>query len=124
MLTSDWFASVIQVKLEGDVNILRLTPFLPLGFGLLTQIYKLCIGCLMSNVTVNISFQDQLLKEIDSVAARESRSRSELLRQAARDYVRRQKQWEDVFRLGDRLTERLKLTKRDVETEIRRVRTG
>ena len=76
----------------------------------------------MSNVTVNISFQNQLLKEIDSVAARESRSRSELLRQAARDYVRRQKQWEDVFRLGDRLTERLKLTKRDVETEIRSVR--
>ena len=28
MLTSYWFASVIQVKLEGDVNILRLTPFL------------------------------------------------------------------------------------------------
>ncbi len=26
MLTSHWFASLIQVKLEGDVNILRLTP--------------------------------------------------------------------------------------------------
>ena len=29
MLISDWFASVIQVKLEDDINILRLTPFLP-----------------------------------------------------------------------------------------------
>ena len=77
---------------------------------------------LMSNVTVNISFQDKLLKEIDSEAARESRSRSELLRQAARVYVRRQKQWEDVFRLGDRLNERNELKKRDVETEIRSVR--
>jgi len=76
----------------------------------------------MSNVTVNISFQDKLLKEIDSEAARESRSRSELLRQAARVYVRRQKQWEDVFRLGDRLNERHELKKRDVETEIRSVR--
>ena len=76
----------------------------------------------MSNVTVNISFQDKLLKEIDSEAARESRSRSELLRQAARVYVRRQKQWEDVFRLGDRLNERNELKKRDVETEIRSVR--
>ena len=27
MLTSYWFASVIRVKPEGDVNILRLTPF-------------------------------------------------------------------------------------------------
>ena len=29
MLISDWFTSVIQVKLEDDINILRLTPFLP-----------------------------------------------------------------------------------------------
>ena len=27
MLISDWFGSAIQVKLEGDINILRLTPF-------------------------------------------------------------------------------------------------
>ena len=27
MLTSDWFASAVQVKPEDDVNILRLTPF-------------------------------------------------------------------------------------------------
>ena len=80
------------------------------------------MGFIMSNVTVNISFQDKLLKEIDSVAARESRSRSELLRQAARVYVRRQKQWEDVFRLGDRLNERLDFKKSDVEREIRNVR--
>ncbi len=80
------------------------------------------MGFVMSNVTVNISFQDKLLKEIDSVAARESRSRSELLRQAARVYVRRQKQWEDVFRLGDRLNERLNFKKGDVEREIRSVR--
>lgn len=80
------------------------------------------MGFIMSNVTVNISFQDKLLKEIDSVAARESRSRSELLRQAARVYVQRQKQWEDVFRLGDRLNERLDIKKSDVEREIRSVR--
>ena len=28
MLKSNWFASVIQVKLKSDFNILRLTPFL------------------------------------------------------------------------------------------------
>ena len=27
ILTSDWFASASQVKLEDDFNILRLTPF-------------------------------------------------------------------------------------------------
>jgi len=55
----------------------------------------------MSNVTVNISFQDALLTEIDAEANRESRSRSELLREAARLYVRRQKQRGDVFAVGE-----------------------
>jgi metal-responsive CopG/Arc/MetJ family transcriptional regulator len=42
----------------------------------------------MSTVTVNISFQDALLADIDATARREARSRSELLREAARLYVR------------------------------------
>ena len=76
----------------------------------------------MSNVTVNISFQDALLAAIDAEARRESRSRSELLREAARLYVRRQRQWESVFALGDRQSARLALTGRDVAKEIRAVR--
>ncbi|MFH1970282.1 MAG: ribbon-helix-helix domain-containing protein [Verrucomicrobiota bacterium] len=77
----------------------------------------------MSNVTVNISFQDALLTEIDAEANRESRSRSELLREAARLYVRRQKQWADVFTVGDKQSARLGLTAADVNREIRTVRT-
>ena len=76
----------------------------------------------MSNVTVNISFQDSLLADIDAEATRESRSRSELLREAARLYIRRQRQWADVFALGDRQTTRLGLTEALVEKEIRAVR--
>jgi CopG family transcriptional regulator/antitoxin EndoAI len=76
----------------------------------------------MSNVTVNISFQDTLLAEIDAEAEREARSRSELLREAARLYVRRQKQWNDLFALGDRVTARAGLTEADVSREIRAAR--
>lgn len=76
----------------------------------------------MSNVTVNISFQDSLLAEIDAEAERESRSRSELLREAARLYVRRQKQWGDLFALGDRQAAGAGLTAADVRREIRAVR--
>ena len=76
----------------------------------------------MSNVTVNISFQGQLLAEIDAEAARESRSRSELLREAARLYVRRQKQWSDLFALGDRQAAQAGLTEVDVRREIKAVR--
>ncbi len=76
----------------------------------------------MRNLTVNISFQDKLLAEIDAGAKRESRSRSELLREAARLYVRRQKQWERVFPVGDELSKRGNLTERDVAREIQNVR--
>jgi len=76
----------------------------------------------MRNVTVNISFQDALLAEIDAEAKRESRTRSELLREAARLYVRRQGQWERVFALGDELSKQRSLTKTDVVREIRNVR--
>ncbi len=76
----------------------------------------------MSNVTVNISFQDSLLAEIDAEASRESRSRSELLREAARSYIRRQRQWDAVFTLGDTITRSEGLTEADVNRAILNVR--
>ena len=76
----------------------------------------------MQNVTVNISFQDALLAEIDAEAKREFRTRSELLREAARLYVRRQRQWERVFALRDELSKQRSLTKTDIAREIRDVR--
>ena len=76
----------------------------------------------MRNVTVNISFQDALLPEIDAEAKRESWTRSELLREAARLYVRRQRQWERVFALRDELSKQRSLTKTDIAREIRDVR--
>lgn len=72
----------------------------------------------MSTITVNISFQDSLLKEIDKTAKKEHRSRSELLREAARLYIQRQRQWEKLFMLGDRMTEEKQLNLKDVEEEI------
>ena len=72
--------------------------------------------------TVNISFQDGLLADIDAEAKRESRSRSELLREAARQYVERQRRWDQLFALGDSITRELGLTEADVAREIRQVR--
>jgi len=72
----------------------------------------------MSNVTVNISFQDSLLSDIDRVAKKEARSRSELLREAARAYIQRQERWNDIFALGKRVARRNKLQPEDVSREI------
>ena len=76
----------------------------------------------MGNVTVNISFQDTLLEEIDAEAKKESRSRSELLREAARAYVQKQQKWERLFALGDALVQQGAIAPKDVNEAIREVR--
>lgn len=78
----------------------------------------------MPSVTVNLSFQDSLLAEIDRVARDESRSRSELIREAARMYIERKRQWDDVFGVGDRLRQSEKISQRDIANEIAAHREG
>jgi CopG family transcriptional regulator/antitoxin EndoAI len=72
----------------------------------------------MSNVTVNISFQDTLLREIDRVARTETRSRSEFLREAARAYIQRKARWTGIFAMGRKLAREKNVTPEDVAREI------
>jgi len=68
--------------------------------------------------TVNIAFRKDLLKAIDDVAKRESRSRSELIREAARMYIERKDRWEAIFRAADQAVSARDLTEKDVEAEV------
>jgi len=77
----------------------------------------------MAISTVNISFKEDLLAEIDRIARRESRSRSELIREAARSYIDRKKRWERIFVFGGKQANKLGLKERDVETAISERRT-
>ena len=76
----------------------------------------------MSTVTVNISFQDRLLADIDRIAQRESRSRSELLREAARIYIERKERWNNIFAKTSIQSGKQALTEKDVLEEISRYR--
>jgi len=72
----------------------------------------------LKNKTVNISFKKDLLKKIDDIAEEESRSRSELVREAARIYIERKERWKKIFSYGDILTRDKKLSEGDVKKEI------
>ncbi len=72
----------------------------------------------MGTVTVNISFQDRLLSNIDRIARRESRSRSELLREAARIYIERKERWNQIFAKTSIQSGEKALTEKDVLDEI------
>ena len=61
--------------------------------------YILCIGGkTMKSTTINLSLPAQLLKLIDQEAKAELRTRSELLREAARSYLAREQRWRTLQR--------------------------
>lgn len=68
---------------------------------------------------VNISFQENLLADIDRLARRERRSRSELVREAARLYIERKNRWSRIFAEGQAAASRKRLSQKDVAAEIR-----
>ena len=72
----------------------------------------------MKTGTVNISFQKDLLRQIDEVAKEEARSRSELVREAARMYIERKTRWKEVFAYGKMQAEQHGLQEKDVASEI------
>ncbi len=72
----------------------------------------------MSTTTVNISFQESLLSDIDRVARKESRTRSELLREAARMYIERKRRWDRIFAYGKSKVAENRLTEDDIGREI------
>jgi len=76
----------------------------------------------MNTKTVNISFRKDLLEKIDKVAKEEMRTRSELIREAARMYIVRKERWDKIFAFGTQQAERLGLKEQDITEEIRKLR--
>ncbi|XDD44457.1 CopG family ribbon-helix-helix protein [Leptospira sp. WS60.C2] len=74
------------------------------------------------NQTFNIYFGKVLLKEIDKIAKREHRSRSELIREAARAYIEKKSKWQAIFAPGSKSVEKSNLTEADIFREIKTVR--
>ncbi len=72
----------------------------------------------MKSRAINISFKKDLLKKIDDIAKEESRSRSELVREAARIYIERKNRWKKIFSYGDILTRGTDISEEDLNKEI------
>ena len=62
------------------------------------------------------------MQQIDDVAKREARTRSELIREAARLYIERKRKWESIFSYGESLSSKYKFTEDDVADEIKKYR--
>ena len=78
-------------------------------------------GPMSSQRTVTISLPPELAKRVDQAAGKEGRSRSELFREALRQYLERQDRWERIFALGEGAARRTGL---DETAVLRAVKAG
>ena len=76
----------------------------------------------MKTQTVNISFSDSLLRDIDSVSREEARSRSELIREAARVYITKKRVWGSIFHFAEKHAKTQGLKESDINGAISKYR--
>ncbi len=63
---------------------------------------------------MTISLPPKLVREVDRKARFEGRSRSELVREALRQYLNRQDRWEQIFAYGRNAAEKANVKDKDV----------
>ena len=76
----------------------------------------------MALSTVNVAFREDLLRQIDETAKNEAKTRSELITEAARIYIERKKDWENIFAYGESVAAQYQFTEEDVNEEIQQYR--
>ena len=79
----------------------------------------------MDTVTINLSLPKNLLSRIDQQSKTESRSRSELIREATRSYLKRISAWDEIFKYGRKKAKELGIkSEEDVYRMIQEYRQG
>jgi len=69
--------------------------------------------------TVTVSLPPDLAREVDRVARKEGRSRSEMFREALRQYLARRDRWDRIFTAGEQAARRLSVTEHDVVAAVK-----
>lgn len=68
--------------------------------------------------TFTISLPPKLARQVDKQAAAEGRTRSELFREAVRQYLVRSERWGQIFAYGELVAAEQGLTETDVEKAV------
>lgn len=74
--------------------------------------------------TVTISLPPDLASEVDRLAKEEGRTRSELLREAFRQYAERRRRWDQLFAYGEVRASAVRMSEESVVAAVRTRRRG
>lgn len=69
--------------------------------------------------TVTVSLPPDLAREVDRVARKEGRSRSEMFREALRQYLARRERWDRIFAVGEQTAQKLGVSEQDVAAAVK-----
>jgi predicted transcriptional regulator len=72
--------------------------------------------------TLNLSFDDDLLKQIDYFANNESLTRTNLIYNSVRMYINRKKRLQELYAYGENIARKNNFTEDDVMEEIKNYR--
>ncbi|MDR1256419.1 MAG: hypothetical protein LBJ86_01575 [Spirochaetaceae bacterium] len=76
----------------------------------------------MAVAIVNLSFDDNMIKQIDYFANNESLTRADLIHNSVKMYINRKKRLQELYAYGENIATKNKLTEDDVMMEIRNYR--
>ncbi|MCA1708615.1 MAG: ribbon-helix-helix domain-containing protein [Actinobacteria bacterium] len=68
--------------------------------------------------TFTISLPPKLARQVDKQATAEGKTRSELFREAVRQYIARRDRWNQIFDYGERVVMERALTEEDVDRAV------
>jgi predicted transcriptional regulator len=78
----------------------------------------------MAVATINLSFDDDLVRQIDLIANKESLTRTDLIYNSVKMYINRKQKLQELFAYGERVAAENNFTEEDVFEEIKKYRNG
>jgi predicted transcriptional regulator len=76
----------------------------------------------MAVATINLTFDDDFVKQIDTVAVTESLTRTDLIYNSIKMYINRKQRLQELYKYGERIASRNNFTEEDVLDEIKNYR--
>jgi metal-responsive CopG/Arc/MetJ family transcriptional regulator len=78
----------------------------------------------MAVATINLTFDDDLIKQIDLIANNESLTRTDLIYNSVKMYINRKQKLQELFAYGECVALRNNFTEEDVMEEIKKYRNN
>ena len=78
----------------------------------------------MAVATINLTFDDDLVKQMDLIANNESLTRTDLIYNSVKMYINRKQRLRELFAYGENIASERRFTENDVMEEIKKYRNG